>query len=513
MIRRLRFLPAAVGVLLATLPVPASQAGADPAVVRLQDGVVRGVTGPSTITFQGIPYAAPPVGKLRWAAPHRPAAWSGVRDASKPTPYCPQPGGDGKPMPTTSEDCLYLHVTVPKSKSKGPRPVMVWSHGGGFSSGSGSGHVPTSLSAEGDVIVVTVDFRIGIFGNFGLPGLPGSGTFGMQDQQAALRWVRGNIGAFGGDAHNVTLFGESGGGVGTCGLLTSPGTRGLVDRAIMQSGSCLMDWPRNGLWMDAAAGSFWEPTAKIQKQGRAAAAKLKCTGPNAAVLSCLRRLDTADVFAESAVFGSVAYGNATLPLEPGKALRAGLVPRIPIMSGHTKDEARAIAAIAELLSDPVTDEKYPTLLREAFGERAAEVQAVYPAKNYGTAALAWSAMDTDRVWACTQRATTKAFARHGDAYAYEFADPAAPGYVPFPAGFPTGASHGSELNYLFDAAGGPPYQLTAAQKKLAQQMRKAWTDFARTGNPGWAQWPTVQQLAPGAVRPADHHCDFWSSFK
>ncbi|MFI5730763.1 carboxylesterase/lipase family protein [Kribbella sp. NPDC051587] len=508
MIRRLRFLPAAVGIVLATLPLPASQADADPAVVRLQDGVLRGVTGTSTITFQGIPYAAPPVGNLRWTPPRRPVPWSGIRDAGKPTPYCPQPGGDGQPMPNTSEDCLYLHVTVPKAKPKGPRPVMVWSHGGGFSSGSGSQHVPTSLVTEGDVIVVTVDFRIGIFGNFGLAGLPGSGTFGLQDQQAALRWVRDNIGAFGGDAHSVTLFGESGGGIGTCGLLTSPGTRGLVDRAIMQSGSCLLDWPANGLGMGIPAGSFWQPTATIQQNGRAAATRLGCK-----TLSCLRKLDTSKVFAESALFGSVAYGNPTLPLEPGKALRAGLVPRIPILSGHTKDEARAIAAIAELLSNPVTAANYPTRLQEAFGARAREVEAVYPAKTYGTAALAWSAMDTDRVWSCTQRATTKAFARTGDAYAYEFADPAAPGYVPFPPGFPTGASHGSELNYLFDAAGGPAYQLTPAQQKLAVRMRKAWTDFARTGNPGWAHWPNIQQLAPVAVQPADHHCAFWSTFK
>ena len=508
-------------MLLAAVPLQASQAGNDQAVVRVHDGVLRGVAGESTVSFQGIPYAAPPVGELRWTAPRPAAHWDGVRDASKATPFCPQLDGNGQYLPGTSEDCLYLHVTVPRNKSRAPRPVMVWSHGGGFSSGSGSQHVPTRLAVEGDVIVVTVDFRIGVFGNFGLKGLPGSGTFGLQDQQAALSWVRDNIGAFGGDAHNVTLFGESGGGVGTCGLLTSPGTRGLVDRAIMQSGSCLLNWPRNGLAMGFPGGSFWHPLATVQQTGKASAARLGCTGTSTAVLHCLRDLDTEKVYSESGVFGSVAYGNPTLPLEPGKAIRAGLFPKIPVMSGHTKDEARAIAAVAVYLGAAVTDANYRTLLDQAFGDQADKVEAVYPRKAYDSAALAWSAMDTDRVFACTQLATTKAFARSAPAtYAYEFADPAAPGYVPFPAGFPTGASHGSELNYLFDAAGGPAYKLTEAQEALAAQLRRYWTNFARTGNPNsdgttaWPQWPSVQVLAPGATRPTDdrrnHHCDLWN---
>jgi para-nitrobenzyl esterase len=503
--------------LLSVLPAPPAQD-----VVHTHDGLVRGTAGPTTVTFQGIPYAAPPVGALRWTSPRPPAPWTGVRDASKPTPYCPQLGGDGQPMAGTSEDCLYLHVTVPKAKSATPRPVMVWSHGGGFSSGSGSQHVPTSLATEGDVIVVTVDFRIGVFGNFGLAGLPGSGTFGLQDQQAALRWVKQNIGAFGGDAHNVTLFGESGGGVGTCGLLTSPGTRGLVDRAIMESGSCLLDWPRNGLAMGVPAASFWHPAPEVQKTGKAAAARLGCVGSSTAILNCLRGLGTAEVFTESNAFGSVAYGNPTLPVEPGKALELGLFPRIPVLSGHTKDEARAIAAVSELLSDPVTTGNYSTRLTEAFGSRAAAVEAAYPISAYPgdrAAALAWSAMDTDRVWACTQQATTAAFARRTTAYSYEFADPAAPGYVPFPDGFPTGSSHGSELNYLFDAAGGVPYQLTPAQQALAGQLRRYWTNFAHTGNPNgpgvpdWQQWPSTQVLAPGATVAIDdrgnHHCELW----
>ncbi|MFI5697667.1 carboxylesterase/lipase family protein [Kribbella sp. NPDC051586] len=504
--------------LLAVVPATTSPPAQD--VVHIHDGLVRGAVGPSTVTYQGIPYAAAPVKALRWRPPQPPARWSGVRDASKPTPPCPQLGNDGQPMPTASEDCLYLHVTVPKATSNAPRPVMVWSHGGGFNAGSGSQYTATSLATEGNVIVVTVDFRLGVFGNFGLPGLPGSGTFGLQDQQAALRWVRQNIGAFGGDAHNVTLFGESGGGVGTCGLLTSPATRGLVDRAIMESGSCLLDWPRNGLLMGIPAGSFWHSVTQVQQTGKAAATKLGCT--RSAVLKCLRRLDTAKVFSQSAAFGSLAYNTPTLPVEPGKAVRAGLFPRIPILSGYNKDEGRAIASIAELMSNPVTEGNYRTRLTEAFGDRAATVQAAYPASAYSgdrAAALAWSAMDTDRVFACTQQATTAAFARRTTAYSYEFADPAAPGYVMFPAGFPTGSSHGAELNYLFDTAGGPSYQLTPAQQQLAAQLRRYWTNFARTGNPNgpgtptWPQWPSTQILAPGGTHPIDdrgnHHCDLW----
>ncbi|TDO68329.1 carboxylesterase family protein [Kribbella sp. VKM Ac-2571] len=230
------------------------------------------------------------------------------------------------------------------------------------------------------------------------------------------------------------------------------------------------------------------------------------------------------MFTESSAFGSVAYGNRTLPVEPGKALELGLFPPIPVLSGHTKDEARAIASVAELLGDPVTSDNYGTRLTEAFGSRAAAVQAAYPVSAHQgerAAALAWSAMDTDRVWACTQQATTAAFARHTTTYSYEFADPAAPGYLPFPDGFPTGSSHGSELNYLFDAASGVPYQyqLTPAQQRLAKQLRHYWTNFARSGDPngpgvpGWPLWPRTQILAPGASGPVDdrdnHHCDLW----
>jgi para-nitrobenzyl esterase len=254
-------------------------------VVRTQAGVIKGTAGGNVVRFLGVPYAAPPVSALRWQSPQPVRPWRGERLAQHSGPPCAQVPS----VPHASENCLYLNVTVPTAP--GPKPVLVFLHGGGLTTGSGSDYDPSRMAARGDVIVVTVDFRLGLFGFFGHPGLPGSGTFGLQDQQAALHWVRDNIAAFGGEPGNVTLSGQSGGAVATCAQLTSPQSAGLFQRAIMESGNCQFNWPADAMGTDVPAGSFFRPLATVDQAGQAAAAAVHCrVGSNATDLACLRAL-------------------------------------------------------------------------------------------------------------------------------------------------------------------------------------------------------------------------------
>lgn len=184
-----------------------------------------------------------------------------------------------------SEDCLYLNVTTPAKPSYRPRPVMVWVHGGGFTSGAGSDYDVRKLATGGGAIVVTVNYRLGTFGFLGYPGLADSGVFGIEDQQAALRWVKRNAAAFGGDAHNMTLFGESAGGFSVCSHLASPLSAGLLDRAIIQSGPCTLSWPEGEFFPGVPAGSPFTTLSDAEKQGSATGASLSCTD-----LACLRGL-------------------------------------------------------------------------------------------------------------------------------------------------------------------------------------------------------------------------------
>ena len=241
--------------------------------------MVRGKAG-ATRVFNGIPYAAPPVHGLRWKAPQPVKPWRGVRDALTLSSACPQQDNPEAPGGSVNEDCLYLNVTTPVKKAERPRAVVVWIPGGGFFSGAGTNYEASKLATRGDVVVVTVNYRLGIFGFFGYPGLPGSGTYGIQDQQAALRWVQRNARAFGGDPRNVTVAGESAGGMSVCAQLTSPTATGLFAKAVMQSGSCAFNWAQNSQYPGQAADSPWVTQKRVQDSGKEWATsskdKLKC---------------------------------------------------------------------------------------------------------------------------------------------------------------------------------------------------------------------------------------------
>jgi para-nitrobenzyl esterase len=503
---------------------------ADPAVVQTDAGPVRGTVTDDYRLFQGIPYAAPTAGELRWRPPQPVRPWTQVRDATRPGPMCPQQPSSYAEVASLAEDCLCLNVVVPGAAGpQRPRPVMVWIHGDG-AIGAGSFFDGRRLATIGDVLVVTINYRLGIFGAFGYPGLEGSGTFGLQDQQAALGWVQRNAAAFGGDPGNVTVFGESHGGLSTSAHLVAPGSAGLFHRAIVQSGFALMDLPAGGIFpgLPAVAWYGWRASAEVEALGAAVAAQLGCTDA-ATALACLRDLPVQDLFAHAQPFQPYGFGNQVLPEVPAQAFRDGRFHQVPVLSGSTRDEHRLFVGLFRVLAgQPVTAERYPELLAEAFGEHASQVQATYPLSAYPTPNLAWATVLTDRMWARSTFTQHRLLAQQVPAYAYEFADRKAPMYLPFPPDFPPGAFHAAEVPYLF-----PDQQFLAAstpdQRRLSDQMIRYWANFARTGDPngaGLPPWhpfddarpvPHVQSLAPGpdGIGPVDyaaeHQLDFWST--
>ncbi len=493
-----------VPLVAAGLLAGTTAATADDSVVRTADGAVRGEVSGHTRVFEGIPYASPPE---RWRDPRPPRSWDGVRDATKPGPACAQMPGE-LPTGSDSEDCLYLNVTAPAKG--GRKPVVVWVHGGGFFMGAGSNYDARRFAEQGDVVVVTINYRLGIFGYFGMPGLEGSGTFGLRDQQAALRWVRDNIAAFGGDPRNVTLAGQSAGAMSVCAQLTSPGAAGLFDKAVMQSGSCGTGWLDNFEYRGEREATIFQPVEAVQAHGVDVAKDLGC-----ADVECLRGKPTDELMAQHLAFVQPAYGTTVLPSYPGDAISSGRFHRVPVLSGTTKDEATPWAAAYDD-NAPMRPETFDAVLKETFKDRADQVKAIYSPEKYGSAALAWAALVTDRMWSCTQYATDRGLAGRTRVYGYEFADPNPPKLSPVPPQMPLGAQHASDLWSFFDLGGRAP-KFTEAQQRLSERMIHDWAQFARTGTSGWPRFTEshdhVQSFAPDAVRPVDlageHHCGFW----
>lgn len=507
------------GVLLATLGfagVSSAIGQSTRDVVRTGDGLVRGTLDGQSRVFEGIPFASPPTGELRWQLPKPAARWSGVRDATKPAAPCPQLDQTGAAlMPGSSEDCLYLNVTTPQKAAAKPKPVIVWLHGGGFGGGTASDYDGRWLSRTGDVIVVTVSYRLGGMGFFGYPGLPDSGTFGLADQQAGLRWVHDNIRAFGGDPNNVTVSGESAGGLSTCAHLAAPGSKGLIDRAIVQSGACETNFPANPNLPNPAQVPWWTPRDTVEAKGRDLAGQLGC-----ADLECLRKVDPLRLLKAGGDFTQVAYGTPVLPLDPREALRTGAFNRVPVIEGNTRDEQAYYGWLYE--TDGQFDAAaYHQNLVKSFGDRADAVAREYPLSAYDSPMRAWNTLTTDRGWICPALTSNRQLAQHVPVYSFVFADRTAPDYVHFPAGYAPGAYHSSELPYLFEFPGLPA--LNPQQSTLSRQMLDYWTNFARAGDPNGANLPMWPRFRDGDTTMAfrsdgpvlidlakEHHCDFWS---
>ncbi|GAA0623657.1 carboxylesterase family protein [Kribbella sandramycini] len=513
---RLRRLLSGLLVLPLVLAVAPPVAGAT-TIVRTDRGAVRGAVADGVRTFEGVPFAAPPVGELRWRPPQAGKAWHGVRDATAPRAGCSQIPGFGSGR-IVNENCLYLNVATP-SRSKGALPVMVWIHGGGFTNGEAAAYDPVKLVKRGDVVVVTVSYRLGVFGFLATPDLTAegrnqSGNFGFQDQQEALRWVQRNIRAFGGDPGNVTIFGESAGAASVCGHLVTAGSAGLFSKAIGQSWACA------------------EPTSATGQEaetlGTAFVGRTGC-----ADLACLRAKSTADVLDTwgTDVPAAPVVGGKEFPVRPEQLFEEGKFRRVPLLWGTTRDEARLVVSLLYFdAGDPVTAAGYETTTRELLGEHADAVLAKYPAAAYPSPAIALATMLTDKTLArgyfgglstCLNLRGYQSLSRHTPVYAYQFADRTAPSFKDWPD-YDEGAAHGTELYYLWPGAFGTT--LTPAQNQLSDQLATYWTTFARTGNPNspsTPHWPrfttdnTVQTMTLDRVGPTnpaiESNCAWWST--
>lgn len=469
-------------------------------VVTTDTGQVRGeVRIGSHAVFRGIPYAR----AARWEPPVRAASWSGVRDALRPGSPCPQVGSSyAAAEKRTDEDCLFANVTTPSVV--GRKPVLVWVHGDGA---VGAGHYfdAERLARQGDVVVVTFNYRLGVFGGFGLPGLAHSGEFGLLDQRAALEWVQRNIAAFGGDPGNVTLFGVSFGATAVSAHLI--GQKPLFHKAIMHSSFTMVDVPR-GAWypdLEALPSLAWRPVAEIQEIGASIMRELGC-----ADVSCLRQLPVEKLLEYPQVmniFQPVGYGGSLLPRLPGESLAAGEFSSVPILVGATRDEHNSFVGMFR--QGPLSAADYSRLVREAFPERAAEIERAYPISAYASPKQAWAAVLTDRVWARATFRQNTLYAAKAPVYAFEFADRGASTDPSFPPEL-HGANHSSDIDYLFPDVG------FTKDRGLSDHMIKSWTDFARSGSPGWPSFSEgqyVQSLAPGAIGrvdyAAEHKLAFW----
>jgi para-nitrobenzyl esterase len=476
-------------------------------LVRTESGTVKGIEATDYRLFQGIPYAAPPVGEWRWKSPRPSKPWTGVRDATRPGARCTQlPSPQGNPG-SSAEDCLFLNVTTPRAGHK-RKPVVVFLHGGGFTEEAGSDYDARHMAVSGDVVVVTPNYRLGIFGMFTYPELAGSGGFTVEDQQAALRWVQRNIARFGGDPDKVTLAGESAGGKSICAHLASPAAAGLFDRVILQSAPCTGTVPAGAMFPGLPEFPQWMPTGQREQDGVRVAASLGC-----ADLGCLRRLPAEDLLPELHQFMSPTFGSTVLPDDPGQAIATGRIHRVPAISGITRDEMSYLAILFyDLVGKPITAQQYQVLLADAFGADASRVAEQYPLTKFVSPSQAWAAVTTDTVFACPTAQRNSDFAARMPTWAYEFAEasPAMPGLT-----FPPGAPHGADLDYLFPVYG----HIEPAKRALTDRMIGYWTEFAHNGQPGWPRYPATVALASTAGEPplvdftAGHRCGFWQSLR
>jgi para-nitrobenzyl esterase len=497
-------------------------------IVNIEGDAVLGIAVPGGYAFRGLPYAAAPTGDLRWRAPQPPAKWKGVRDATQFGPSCPQQVDPLKnpfvPPGPIAEDCLYLNVSTPALHSRhgGGRPVLVWIHGGGLTQDAARNYDGSDLAAEGTV-VVTINYRLGALGFLAHPALasrPGgpAGNYGLMDQQAALRWVQDNIETFGGDRNNVTIAGQSAGGLSVLAHLVSRGSRGLFHRAIVQSGAFALTQ---------------QPLAEAEAFGQIFATSAGCSNQSA---ECLRTLPVSalvDHFPPAAIPGVV--DGKVLTESIGTALAGGRFARVPILNGINHDEEFLfVAALGLAVSNgtfvgvpAVTAESYQGVIAAVLGvpaARAAAIVAEYPLTAYPLPLVAFTTLVSDANFACPALQVNRWTSSRVPTFAYQFNDDTAPHPLAPPGALPF-ATHSSELSYLFGLPNAPfPPALNAGQTALAAAMRAAWANFAASGDPSSAAlpWPSFNdggrvlslvqpQSQVDAENAARHHCAFWAA--
>lgn len=470
----------------------------NPAHAETRCGKLQGSEEDGIYSFKGIPYAAPPVGEQRWMPPQDPEPWSGTRDASAYGYWAHQNKSDmdavmGAETGEKSEDCLFLNVWTP-ALDNARRPVMVWIHGGGFTIGAGSQGVyeGRNLAQLGDVVVVTINYRLGIFGFVNLAAatggaIPSTGNEGLLDQVKALEWVRDNIAEFGGDPGNVTIFGESAGGMSIGSLLALPAARGLFHKAIPQSGACHTAAPRDtGILVGEALLKISERDADGLRKADAET-----------LMKAQRRIEGGRVegYPLSRIGGlplRPVVDGTVLPDAPIDAVSGGGSANIPIMAGSTLDEWKLFGAMqpaiialdeetmAKRLAFLVGEGKIPALVaayKDGLSQRGVEP----------TAPEIFMAIQSDRIFRMPALRLLEQQAPHNDqvyCYLFDWQSPAARGAL--------GACHAIELAFVFGTVTKPGsekfYGSGPAAETLARTTMQAWADFARTGNPGWAAY-------------------------
>jgi para-nitrobenzyl esterase len=459
-------------------------AGADPLKVKTEQGQIHGkvINEAQVQAFLGIPYAAPPVGELRWKAPQPVAKWKGVRDATGFGAHCAQNHvfddmifQDSGP----SEDCLYLNVYAPAdSNSKSGLPVMFWIHGGGYSGGSGDEprHNGDFLPTKG-VVLVTINYRLGVFGFLATPDLAkeadgAAGNYGLLDMVAALEWVKRNIGQFGGDSGNVTIFGESAGSSAVSTLMAAQPARGLFQKAIGESG---------GAMEVGAKGP--EAQAEREKGEQKWAESLGATS-----LAALRAMSTDEILAAAAKKDAPKFPvvvDGRLLTEPiADTYSAGKQAHVPLLVGWNRDEFF-------FPSLGMTADKWKEFAATKAGDHASEFLTVYPGESDEQAVRSAIDYGSDTFIAFSTWKWVQAEVKTGDAPVYRYhLELAAPQSKFHPGSY---AFHSDDIEYVFgtlDTRPGAVWRLE--DRKLSEEMMDYWTNFAKTGDPngaGLPEWP------------------------
>lgn len=478
------WLACTAALVLATL-VPATPDAQAPPLVSVAGGELRGRfaatgSGPAPAVFQGIPFARAPIGDLRWRPPMPVVPWTGTRDASTYGPPCSQiaAGWNDKTAAEASEDCLFLNVWTPGWPATGRMPVMVWFHGGANMGGSarGAGGIEppfdgTALARRG-VVVVTFNYRLGLLGFMAHPELTkesehrSSGNYGLLDQVAVLRWVRDNIARFGGDAGNVTIFGQSAGAHDVGLLMTSPLASGLFHKAITQSGGVII------------SGRITPALAQAEQAGVQLASTMGA--PAAGAAAFMRSLSAADVLKASPPYGGGGalrpepnVDGYVLPTRPAEVFRAGRQAAVPLLVGSNGRE-RSVAGGADALRNAIT-EFYGDLAPRALELYGLSGSASTPAyAPHGDAAAQFA---TDTSFRCSASQLAAWHAATHPTYQYEFTR----GHEP------RGAVHSFELRYMFGML--TPEERDPVDRQLSDLMLAYWTGFAATGDPNGAERP------------------------
>jgi len=498
------------------------------------------------LAYSILPYAAPPMGSLRWMPPQPHGKWQGVFAANQIFgKFCPGTVDFGLGLGT--EDCLILNVYTPdvkkNSQKKAPLPVMVYLHGGGLVSGASFIWDPSPLVTQGNLIVVTINYRLGYLGFFAHPAIDAeghsNGNYGLMDQQFALQWIQRNIGAFGGDPNKVTIFGESAGGQSVYSNLASPTANGLFQGAIAESGAYGEFQDYFDLIVSLATGETIG-TAAVPS-GEAIATSVGCGSQEA---GCLRAVPASTlVLAEPGVVYPFIDGTI-LTQTPTAAFTSGQFNQVPVISGGNHDEYRLfVAGQYDFVGNPLLTEADYIAAFDALWDGAAPlILPFYPLANYPlippipgdpspSPGVALGASGTDAFYACPERNSVRLLAQYVATYGYEFNDENAPALGAPALTFPLGAYHSAELQYLFnfDERFFATNPFTPEQQDLSNSMISYWTNFATSGDPNSASQPVVwppynsatdrflslvpKTTALESTFDSDHKCSaFWNTF-